>query len=805
MPNDTEITFKVITDATSGIAGMKQVEIATKNMESQTATVLGNMKGNYLAVAAVAAAAAATIVKAAEYIEQGVRLQQTQEAFRHATEAIGSDATRMIEELKRVTNNTVDDSDMMQKAMKAMSAGMSEDKVVKIAEVSRLAARRMGVDVGEAYSSIIDAVETMRTKSLRAYGLITPAQQELINKVKATGVEYDIMKLVMLNYERQAEIVGRMTENTAERFQQMKVRFKEAKDEIADIVAKLWDYIYVSAKVAEQAGRPGAAPTIPRVGAGGSSAAYGAMQAQLYPNEPRAGNKSPYGYSLGSTDVSDVFASQESATKSAADRVKEEEKRLEKLGLKNTFDELAKAQLEWKRAIDALNPNIGAEAREIQQLTYRAEIMKQAWSAKKMDTSWIDGELTRGVEFIKQKQEQERALKQLSEAAKREQESKKAAYETEKVQEEMGLKMLEERLSAEQTLANYQVKFNEVSAGQAEAVRYQNNLTLLKAQADEKLRLIDLQLKYNWETEEGEKEGTRLAQEYLILQEQIAQAEKLRYYSAKEIYLLELQKERELLDIAIQRKDYQRSIWEYQWAGIMSTANNVGGEAGKGAGMMAAGVKGFSDIAAGTDIYTQRYDAALKREKEVEEQHKKNLIGRFEAEEEYSRLSLQQEQALSDQKYAMVSNTFGMMAGAAYSYYAMTGQQSEAAFIAYKAFAAAEATITGIKATINAYEWGSKYGGPVLGAIMAGIAATATGMYVASILSASPPTTNATAAVPSSAGGYSYVQPTVPQYEKTETKPSQVINVHIYGNVVDQDKFAREMLPSIRKAVSDGA
>jgi len=32
----------------------------------------------------------------------------------------------------------------------------------------------------------------------------------------------------------------------------------------------------------------------------------------------------------------------------------------------------------------------------------------------------------------------------------------------------------------------------------------------------------------------------------------------------------------------------------------------------------------------------------------------------------------------------------------------------------------------------------------------------------------------------------------------------QVINVHIYGNVVDHDKFARELVPSLRKAASDG-
>ena len=39
----------------------------------------------------------------------------------------------------------------------------------------------------------------------------------------------------------------------------------------------------------------------------------------------------------------------------------------------------------------------------------------------------------------------------------------------------------------------------------------------------------------------------------------------------------------------------------------------------------------------------------------------------------------------------------------------------------------------------------------------------------------------------------------------TEPATSQVVNIYIQGNVVDQDKFAREVLPAIRKAMGDGA
>jgi len=53
-------------------------------------------------------------------------------------------------------------------------------------------------------------------------------------------------------------------------------------------------------------------------------------------------------------------------------------------------------------------------------------------------------------------------------------------------------------------------------------------------------------------------------------------------------------------------------------------------------------------------------------------------------------------------------------------------------------------------------------------------------------------------------GGYSLTSPNAPVYEAA-AKSGPVINVHIYGNVVDHDKFTRELIPSITKALEDGA
>jgi hypothetical protein len=57
--------------------------------------------------------------------------------------------------------------------------------------------------------------------------------------------------------------------------------------------------------------------------------------------------------------------------------------------------------------------------------------------------------------------------------------------------------------------------------------------------------------------------------------------------------------------------------------------------------------------------------------------------------------------------------------------------------------------------------------------------------------------------------GYTLSSPDEPQWQRqtasTEPEPvSRTITVNVYGNVVDHDKFARELVPAIRKAEADG-
>jgi hypothetical protein len=55
-------------------------------------------------------------------------------------------------------------------------------------------------------------------------------------------------------------------------------------------------------------------------------------------------------------------------------------------------------------------------------------------------------------------------------------------------------------------------------------------------------------------------------------------------------------------------------------------------------------------------------------------------------------------------------------------------------------------------------------------------------------------------------GGGSISSPVVTQPVATEeASTSRQINITVMGNIVDQDKFARELVPSITRAIQDGA
>jgi len=433
---------------------------------------------------------------------------------------------------------------------------------------------------------------------------------------------------------------------------------------------------------------------------------------------------------------------------------------------------------------------------EIEYIHHRAKEFEKEGSNKQLITKWVTAQLAKyWAEF--EKESEERIRKSYEEERKLAdkivllaKQTKNRIYELESASQ---IKVLETDLKVglinETVLAQ---KKNEIQ------------IQTLKNKKDE-ISLTLEQIGYVEDLLYPTEKMYELLKEREIIEKQIELTER---ELAFEILDIQISKQNELNKLLEKESTYRQKGYDDTWTKLMDMANQVGGEAGQGLGKTGASLKGISDIYSGKDIYSQRYQQALENYNTMKKLMEEIYIDDYTQMKYYNELKLAEEEMYTQQRIGIASNAFGMMAGAAQAFYALSGQQSKTFFNIYKAFAIAQTTIDTYQAAVAAYK--AMAGIPVVGptlAVAAAAAAIAFGMArVAAIASMQPGGGAATAAVPSGGGGYSYSTPTTNTWE-TETKQSErpmVVNIHIAGNVVDHDAFARELIPSIKKAIDDG-
>ena len=249
-----------------------------------------------------------------------------------------------------------------------------------------------------------------------------------------------------------------------------------------------------------------------------------------------------------------------------------------------------------------------------------------------------------------------------------------------------------------------------------------------------------------------------------------------------------------------QEAEFKVQMYEDSWRQIMDMANQVGGEAGQGIGQMMAGMKGITDIGMGVDPYSQRIDQLQEFIWRANEMQVAGKMSEIELEEYTQQRITEMDFLYSQRRQTIAQNLFGTMAGLMQSMYVLSGKKNAAMFRAYQVFAMAEAVVStaaGVARALKEYSWPYSV---IVGALVAAAGA----IQIATIASATPGGGTAMSA-PSGGGGYAYTSPTEPSWQAEEKPKSQIINVHVYGNVIDHDAFARELVLSISKAQADGA
>jgi hypothetical protein len=95
------------------------------------ASLLDNLKQNYIAASALIVGAWLAVNKAISIMDEGAKSLQIGSSFKIVAEEMGADSEHMIESMNNLTKHTIDDSDLMQKATKLMLAGYDPAQIEK--------------------------------------------------------------------------------------------------------------------------------------------------------------------------------------------------------------------------------------------------------------------------------------------------------------------------------------------------------------------------------------------------------------------------------------------------------------------------------------------------------------------------------------------------------------------------------------------------------------------------------------------------------------------------------------------------
>lgn len=256
----------------------------------------------------------------------------------------------------------------------------------------------------------------------------------------------------------------------------------------------------------------------------------------------------------------------------------------------------------------------------------------------------------------------------------------------------------------------------------------------------------------------------------------------------------------ERLKLALEAKEQEIQMMQQMERDLLSRSGETPGMRELGAGMF-----GLVSMAAGKDPYSlelERRRLFWEQMIELERQGKATLQELETAHQSYVVMLEQQtnmQRLQQAQMYAQVAMGLVNLAST------FTGNKSKALFLATRAIMAAMSIISGHAAAMAALAPPPLGLGPVIGAPLAA-AMKALGYINAAAIMATAfmgMSSGGGGSIPSvGGGGVSAPAAMAPIVEERPYQP--IVNVYVYGSVVDHDAFAREIIPSIAKAVEDG-
>ena len=164
----------------------------TTHMKEAT-TSLGKLKQSievikWAAIGNMATMAGHQIRRAFDFAEMGSKVLQVERSFHLVATSAGMASGELIKAMQNASQHTVEESDIMQKAIRGITEGLSQEQLIGLMKAATTASKMMGMDVSEAYGMILDSITALRMRGLKAAFPMIVDQEEAFEKLaKATG------------------------------------------------------------------------------------------------------------------------------------------------------------------------------------------------------------------------------------------------------------------------------------------------------------------------------------------------------------------------------------------------------------------------------------------------------------------------------------------------------------------------------------------------------------------------------------------------------------------------------------------
>lgn len=208
-------------------------------------STIDKLKAHWIGATVAIGAAWMAVSQAMTYMEQGAKALQVESSFKIMADAAGVNSERMISAMKAATKETIDDSDMMLKAVKLMTLGFNPDQIERFSKVVITASQIAGTTATEAYERLADAIANRMPKALVQMGAVTKEQMKVVNAAIEGGADSVVLyELAMANLELKQKMLKGTQDQATVSVQRFQAQVNQTKEDVGKGIIVVLQTLY---------------------------------------------------------------------------------------------------------------------------------------------------------------------------------------------------------------------------------------------------------------------------------------------------------------------------------------------------------------------------------------------------------------------------------------------------------------------------------------------------------------------------------------------------------------------------------